>query len=465
LEVLERLRISLAPRPVAPERRGIEPIPRGERWGRPFGQFTLWLAANLTVAPFALGFLPITLGLSWRWTIAAIVIGNALGGIALGAAAAMGPPTGLPQMALALRVFGSLGGRVPALLNFLSTTGWYAVNTILAAFGIRLLIPAVTFWQAAAVLVFVQAILAIYGHDLVHRFERVMSVVLGVVFAVLAVHVVLDGVRLGHYRGHAQADWAGFAIVVAAALSALGSWAPYGSDYSRYLPSESSCAATFAWAAIGGFIASVWLELLGAAVAVFAGSQTSDPVAAAHATLHSFGDLAVIAIVLGAVAANALNGYSNSLSALALGIPLPRWTVAILMAVVGLVASVLSSGHFESDYENFLLLLGYWFMPWLGVQVVDFFLLRGRRRSAVPLLATSAFLVGIACEIPFMTSKFYTGPLAHHLGGASLSLYVGFVVAVLAYYLAQLATGAQVTDRMLATYHDTSACRRSQTPS
>ena len=428
-------------RTISLERRGLESIPLSERHGRPFSQFTLWLGANLTIATFALGFLPIRLGLPWAWTIAAILAGNLLGSIGLGAAAATGPATGLPQMALALSVFGSVGGRLPALLNYLSTVGWYTVNTILAAFGVRLLLPGLTFWEAALILVAVQTSFAAYGHDIVHRFESVMSIVLGLAFAGLAGYAVVHGARLGHYHGHGHGLWAAFAIVAAATLSALGSWSPYGSDYSRYLPAETSSRATFLWASAGGFAASVWLELLGAAVAVFAGANNHDPVAAAHMTLGGLGNLAVIAIILGAIAANAVNGYSNSLSALAVGIPLPRWALAILGAAMGLTASLLSSGHFDGDYENFLLLLGYWFMPWLGIQVVDFFILqrgkrRGRQTFAVAIPATAALLAGVACEVPFMTGALYTGPLVHQLGGANISLYVGFMVSAATYYLA-----------------------------
>jgi hypothetical protein len=41
------------------ERRGVEAVPLRERHGRPAGQFALWLRANLTIADFALGFLPV----------------------------------------------------------------------------------------------------------------------------------------------------------------------------------------------------------------------------------------------------------------------------------------------------------------------------------------------------------------------------------------------------------------------
>ena len=425
----------------AVERRAVEAVPLRERHGRPAAQFGLWLGANLTIADFALGFLPVSLGLPWGWTVAAVVIGNLLGGVALGAAATMGPHYGLPQMVLARRVFGRLGGRLPAALNYVSTLGWYTVNTILGVFGLRLLIPALRFWEAAVILVVVQAALGAYGHNLVHRFERVMSVVLGGLFIVVSVYVARHQEPLATYRGHGGSVWPAFAIVVAATLSYLGSWSPYGADYSRYLPPQSSRRAIFAWAFLGGFVASVWLELLGVAVAVLALPHDRNPTAAAHAVLGGLGGLAVVAIILGAVAANAVNAYSNSLSAAAVGIAAPRWLLAVLASAIGLIASIVSSGHFDKDYEDFLLLLGYWFTPWLGVQVVDFFILRrrpqtipGPKLASVPALI--AFVLGIAAEVPFMSSQLYTGPVAARAGGADVSFYVGFVVSAMIYLAA-----------------------------
>jgi NCS1 family nucleobase:cation symporter-1 len=264
---------------------------------------------------------------------------------------------------------------------------------------------------------------------------------LGALFLVVTVYVLIHGHRLSGYHGGVHGVWAPFAIVVAATLSYLGSWSPYGSDYSRYLPARTSRRAIFGWAFLGGFLASAWLELLGVAVAVLAGSQAADPTAAAHFALGSLGDVAVVAIVLGGIAANAVNAYSNSLSAAAVGVSLPRWSLAIFASVVGLVASLLSSGHFEKDYENFLLLLGYWFAPWLGVQAVDFFVLRRRSspaRTLVSLPAMLAFLIGIGAEVPFMSSTLYTGPVASSADGADVSFYVGFLVAATAYLLTSL---------------------------
>jgi NCS1 family nucleobase:cation symporter-1 len=175
----------------------------------------------------------------------------------------------------------------------------------------------------------------------------------------------------------------------------------------------------------GAFLPSVWLELLGMAVGVLAGPHAPGIIAAAHRVI---GAAAVAAIVLGAVAANAANVYSNSLSAAAVGIRAPRWALAVAASVIGFGASLASSGRFEQAYENFLLLLGYWFTAWLGVQVTDFYLLRHRPLAAlaarpVHIPALAAFGIAIAAEVPFMSSTLWTGWIARSIGGADLAFY------------------------------------------
>ncbi|MGH9104087.1 MAG: purine-cytosine permease family protein [Acidimicrobiales bacterium] len=438
------------------ERRGVDPVPPAERHGRPSSQLTLWLGGNLTIADFALGFLPVTLGLPWSWAIAAVLIGNVAGALAVACCSPMGPAFGLPQLVLGRTTFGRLGAGLPAACNYLSTLGWLTVNTILGAFGLRVLLPGLPFWAAALVLVCVQGLLAVYGHNLIHGFERVMAVVLGVVFLVVTVLALTHGARLAAYHPGHVAHWAAFAVMVAAAFSYVGAWAPYASDYSRYLREDSSGASVAAYSFVGSFVGSAWLELVGAMVAVLAIGRHGDAIAELHSTTTAgFAGVAVVAIVLGGIAANALNAYSNALSAGALGIRLPRWSLTVAACTIAFVAAMAGSGSFETNYEEFLLMLGYWITPWLGVLVADFYVLGRRPRPggpgpmelvasapAVSWAGVAAFVVGGLAAVPFMDGPLYEGPVARLLGGADLSYYVGFTVA-LALYLVAAATRAR----------------------
>jgi NCS1 family nucleobase:cation symporter-1 len=416
---------------------GVETVGISDRHGKAQSQFTLWLGSNLTIADFALGFLPISLGLPWTWAIAAILVGNVMGALVLSACAAMGPTYGVPQLMIGRYTFGRMGGYLPALLNYVSTIGWFTVNNILGTFGLKVLFPGLLFWQGATILVVVQGLVAVYGHNLIHAYERIMSIVLAALFLVASVIALKQHAVLAAYHPTGTALWPMFAIMVGAAFSYIGSWGPYASDYSRYLRSNTNRRQVISFAFWGSFLASVWLELVGAAVAVLAGPHHGDPISSLHTVMGGFGVLAVVAIILGGTAADALNLYSNTLSAGALDIRIPRWLLAIFASMIGWGLSLSGAGHFEQNYEDFLLMLGYWMTPWVGVLFTDFYLLRahkraaqdGRNRKPVIWPGFLSFILGIAVSVPFMNCHFYTGPIAARLNGVDLSFYVGFVVA------------------------------------
>jgi NCS1 family nucleobase:cation symporter-1 len=314
------------------------------------------------------------------------------------------------------------------------------------------LFPHLAFWQGALILVVIQGLLAVYGHNLIHTYERIMAVVLGILFIIASIIALSHHQALTAYAGGHGSPWVLFAVMVAASFSYIGSWGPYASDYSRYLRPSTSKAKVFGFAFLGSFIASVWLELVGAAVAVLAASQNGNPISDLHQVMGGFGAVATIAIILGGTAADALNLYSNSLSAGAMDIRLPRWSLAATAGIIGLVLSLSGSGAFEQNYENFLLMLGYWIMPWLGVLFTDFYFLkrhtkapsdyRVQRKILWPGLLS--FVVGFAVSVPFMSGPLYKGPIAAALGGADLSFYISFLISGLLYLALQKSYSAPI---------------------
>lgn len=416
-----------------------EQIPATERHGSTFGLFALWLGANLTIADFALGFLPVSLGLSLPAIVMALTLGNVLGGLFLAAATIMGPRTGYPQMIASRWPFGRAGSYLPASLNWLSTVGWFTVNNILGTFALRVLFPALPFALGAAMLVVVQVALAIFGYNLVHAYERVMALVLGLLFLILTVQALSHSHAISAYHGTGNTTLAAFAISLAAAFSYIASWSPYASDYSRYLPRDASAAAIFLWTALGSIIASLWLEILGVLVAILAGPKGGDPIASAHAVMGGLGTVAVVALILGVTAADALNLYSNGLSARALDLGVSRVVLTMAAGLVGLAASLYGSGNFSGNYQNFLLTLDYWITPWLAILLVDFLTRSRSWEHAAPRgirwNALISYVVGVAVSVPFMAPAYFTGPIARLWGGADFSYFIGFLVAGILYWL------------------------------
>jgi NCS1 family nucleobase:cation symporter-1 len=235
-----------------------------------------------------------------------------------------------------------------------------------------------------------------------------------------------------------------FVLMTTAVASYVFSWSPYASDYARYLSPNTSKTRVFAAVFGGAFIGCVWLQVLGAAVATI-GLQLS----AIDLVVKVMGPIwviALLAVFLGTIAANALNIYTGALSLLTLDVPIRRWVSVIATGILGGALALYGVNGLSGKYENFLLLISYWIGPWLGIVFVDFFLhpgqpsrpggrsLRETMAAVVEWPGLVAFLVGLAVSIPFMDSSLYEGPIAVLLHGADIAYYVGLIVAGVLYY-------------------------------
>ena len=439
----------MADQPVQVEKTGIEHVTDEQRHGSPGRVFTLWFAANLTIADYVIGVLCVLpspsygFGLSVSQAIPILLVGNLIGGVLLGLVAAMGPSLGFPQMVSSRASFGKFGNYLPGALNWVSTVGWFTVNTILAVFALQVIFPGTNFVLGAGAYVLIQAVIAIYGHDFIHLFEKVMSVVLGLLFLGI---FVLTVPSLGTAMAYVPAGATGAltlgaaGTVLVACFSYLMSWSPYASDYSRYLPRTSSRKRILLLTLAGGAASSFAVEVIGALVGSITPAQSeASYFGGLNSAAGSFGWIAMLALILGAFAADALNLYTNSLSALVLGVKASRWKTVAAGAVAGFVIAVAVGEQFEPFYESFLLLLSYWIMPWLAIVIVDFYVVRKTsvETSADPrrwdLGALSIYVASVLVSVPFMlpliSTGYPVGALAGWFGGADFSYFISFGVA------------------------------------
>ena len=161
-------------------------------------------------------------------------------------------------------------------------------------------------------------------------------------------------------------------------------WNPYASDYTRYFKPDTSKRAIALWSGLGLFLSCVLLETVGAAAGTIVSASDAlgaNPTGAFTGTLpNALADLTLLAIVLGAMAANALNIYSGAISFTALGIRLPlslrRAIVALGFGTIGFFLAWSALPNAGTKYENFLLIIAYWIAPWLAVLFCDLLLRR-----------------------------------------------------------------------------------------
>ncbi len=406
------------------EQLGTERVPSQERHGKPGSLFFLWFAANLGIPPWFLGVLGVSLGLSTGSAIGAVVLGSAIGAAMLSLASRLGPRSGLAQLAQSRTSFGRRGAYLPAALNWISCLGWFAVNSVLGGELTAQLLH-LPFALGLLILSVVQVSVAFVGHDLVHRVERYIAIALFVTFAFFSVKAAGGGPIAATGGFH----FGTFALEVAITASYLFSWAPYASDYSRYLPESVGGGRVFWSSFLGAFLSSAWVEVVGVLLAERLHIQSAVPLLqAASGGLMLF---VFAAGILGTVTANVLNIYTGAMSLLTMDVRLSRTAATIVVGVLGALLAYFGASGFSADYENFLLILSYWVAPWLGVVLVE-----GVRLDPTPRPLRSgilAFAVGLLASVPFMSQSLFEGPVARALGGADLAYYVGFTVAALVY--------------------------------
>ena len=438
------------------EAHGMEPIPASARYGSVGRVFTVWFTPNLVPAAFFIGTL-VTLDflkLGFVTSLLAIVVGNLVGAFFVALLSTMGPKLGLAQLPAARLPFGK-SIVLPGMLNWVSTIGWDGINNVFGAIALTILIPALPFWAALLLIVLAQGTLGIFGYEAIHVFEKWGAVLLGAMFVVLSISIAGQA-DTSLVDGFSGADQIGaFVAMVAIVASFVLAWALYASDYSRYLPVDTSPTKVFWYTLAGMALASAWLEVLGVLVATKAtGGESSDTI---YAVLGGNGALiasvAMVAIIIGTVAVNAMNDYTGSLSLQAAGVRVKRIYSAAAVAVLGFLFTLVlqNNGDFSLNFFNFLLFISYWISPFVGVVLTDWWL-RGRRADGNSIVnfgslpsgtvAVVALVVGFAVGIPFQNSSLgysWGGPFnyvtANYLHGADIAYYVGGAVAALIYWL------------------------------
>jgi nucleobase:cation symporter-1, NCS1 family len=434
---------------VAVEPGGNEYIAEADRHGRPSQLFWTWTSPNLEFATIFVGMLAVlAFGMTFWQAVAGIVIGTGLGAAAHYFLSARGPKYGVPQMVLARSAFGFKGNSVPAVLMCVTAgVGWFATNSVSGAFALSTLFgfgPLI----GLVIIVLAQTALAFFGHNLVQAFERYSFPVLAIIFIAASVAIFMHA-DIGNAAPAAEGvgGLGGFLLTVGTSFGYAAGWTPYAADFTRYLPSSVSPARTGFFAAAGLFTACVLLEVVGAASVTTGEASLGDPTGSFTAELASpLAKATLLAIAVGAVAANAINVYSGAMAFVTLGIRLPahvaRALVTVFFGVAGFLVAWWALPDAAHSYEAFLLIIAYWVGPWLGVVFADQYLRRGQQVS--PLLydrsyanwgGLAAFVIGLVVSIGlFANQEKLVGVVAAavpQLG--DITFFVGFLLAGAAY--------------------------------
>ncbi|MDQ1626584.1 MAG: nucleobase:cation symporter, family [Actinomycetota bacterium] len=438
------------------EVRSIDYVPLNERHGKVWSQGPLWFMSNAQIATLAVGTFSVTGGGNLIWSLIAIIAGALTGTFFMAFHSAQGPQLGLPQMIQSRPQFGYVGALLVWAFAYLQYAGFNIFNTILAGDALHTTVHgSAKMWIVVATLL--AAVIALVGYDLIHGVERWLTLGFLIIFgvltiAVLTLHYPARSFDLGDFH------WTPFLIQFGAVAGYQISWAIYVSDYSRYLPPDVTVRRTFFWTYWGSALGAIWLMCLGAALAAWAGSRfdtIASLEAAGNHVFSGFGAIVLIFSTLGLISVTALNMYGGSLTLISAidSITKVRPTAAVRIAtivftaVLSVVPALLIGENFLVNFEDFLLLVLYLFVPWTAVNLVDYYIVRRGHYAIAEIFnprgiygrwgwrGITAYLVGFAAMLPFLSTSKYTGFVAKALGGADISLFIGLPVAGILYYL------------------------------
>lgn len=435
------------------ERRHIRPIPLDERQGTTRGLFFVWLGINmlpLTVVTGALG--PTLFGLTLGWTILAVVLGNVVGGIGAALHASQGPQLGIPQMLQARGQFGFTGGSLLALIAVIMFLGFFASNLVVAAQSFAAVFSGVSVDAGIIVCAAIALIVAIFGYDLVRKMMGIFSVFIGVL-VVISIVIVLSNPATFETTADLGYNTAGFFGMLAIGVTWQLAYAPYVSDYSRYMPREGGAKQAF-WATYCGLVlGTVLVMVLGALVGLT--TADGDAMSALGALLGGFGPVVLFGFGAASAVINSANIYSGVMSSLTVLETISakirintskRIIMTVAYALVALLAAVFGKNDFLLVFKDFVTILLYVLIPWSAINLADYFILRKghyrvedmfRRDGGIygrwDAIGLIAYAIGLAVQIPFMVTVMYTGPLAAPLGFVDVAWIVGFIVPAIVY--------------------------------
>ena len=438
------------------EVRSIDYVPLNERHGKLWHLGPLWFMSNAQIATLAVGTFSVLGGGNLIWSLIAIVAGALLGTFFMAFHCAQGPQLGLPQMIQSRPQFGYVGALLVWLFAYLQYAGFNIFNTILAGDALHTTIHGSSkLWIVVATIL--AAVVALVGYDLIHGVERWLTAGFLIVFGLLTIAVATLGFPAGAFDlGDFKAT--PFLIQFGAVAGYQISWAIYVSDYSRYLPPTVGIRDTFLWTYWGSSLGAIWPMCLGAALAVWAGKHF-DTIAslkkAGDTLFDGFGSAVLIFAMLGLVSVTALNMYGGSLTLISAIDSFkrvrPTSTVRIVTivftAVLSVIPALISGENFLTNFEDFLLLILYLFIPWTAVNLVDYYIVRRGHYAIAEIFnphgmygrwgwrGIIAYLVGFAAMLPFLSTSKYTGFVADALKGADISLFIGLPVAGVLYYV------------------------------
>jgi len=359
------------------------------------------------------------------------------------------------------------GTALPNVIVVLMYIGYFTSSAILGGLAVASLLHVTTTEGIIIINAFVLLITA-FGYDMFHAYNRVVTFLSTGAF--IAILIKLLTILPSHLpAGDNSAGNILLAISVFVAWQVT--WAPYVSDYSRYMPENTSSAKVFTYTYVGSVAGASLVMVIGAiAAAVALKSVSADAPDYLGGLLGSAKWLFLIIFILGVGSGNFGNLYGPYLTFMAIISPsgklaskttgrTARLIATTVVAIIGTLIAIKASSNFITDLTNFLIFTLYLLVPWTAINLTDYYLVQ-RGKYDIPELfkvhgkygtynwfALVLYAVTVLVEWPFMNNAWIVGAAAKSLGGADIAWIVGFVFAGVVYYVGARA-GIAVSARL-----------------
>ena len=439
----------------------VDVIAPEDRHGKARDLFPVWFSANLNVGNAFFGALAVIVGNNLFWALVAVVLGNIAGAVFMALHSIQGAKLGVPQLIQSRGQFGFYGALLPVALAAFLYLGFFATTAVIGGQSLSAALPGVDLPISIVVVALVSLLLSLIGYKAIHFAAKWAMWPLAIAVVIVTVASLVHGGFDVTMSGFAPGPFfTAFGLIATFLLT----YAPYVSDYSRYLPESTKAKDAFNWTFAGAFLGTTWTMLLGVLLA-----SQFDP----NDTMASIGELFgggwVVAVILVVTAIaiggnNALNLYGSMLNLITAATSFRKINASSAVRVwmllptflLGLLIALTASADFSANVGNFLSFLLLGFVPWGAINLIDYYWVRKGEyrvqeffnsrgvyyedratwtRFGVNWQAVTSYFVGVASAMPFVNNGWFQGPAAAALGDADLSWVPGLIVTGIVYLL------------------------------
>src|SRR5437868_697917 len=356
---------------------GIQPVPERLRVLGLADTMLLWGNLSVSLLVIVLGAVLVP-ALSLKDAVLAIVIGAVAGNVLLALAALIGADARVPGMVVLRAPLGRRGSYGPTLLNVAQNLGWSTFELIIIATAAAALSKHLFHWEGKWLWTLVFGAIS-WGLGMlgpigfVRRYLRKFaSWALLFAMAYLTYWAITKSNLHAFWAQPGKGGFPTFGQAVDLVIGSVVSWTPLAADYTRFARTRRGAALG---AGIGYLVPTIWCIGLGILIVLARGVSDAQSLPTAVAAAGGIAFVALAAITIDESEKAFADIYSTAVSIQNF---LPRGSQRLLITLVSAAATGLALALNLGNYQDFLYLLGSFFVPLFGVLLADW-LIAGAR--------------------------------------------------------------------------------------